>query len=221
MFRLLSVMIECVSSAIFVIPSVMIWQYKIAKQKNFYQLLVLFLFVFYMIAVFSVTGIPTVDALNTIDFGFNFIPFIGIINDTTEYLKNSILNIILFMPMGFLMPVLWKEYNSLKKIASSGLILSVSIELLQIFTFRLTDIDDIITNTTGAIIGYFIFKLISTHEFYHKIELKINKISSIKIKNESIMIILLAFLISFLLKPLVSNSLWEILLNSPLWEKIK
>ena len=221
MFRLLSIAIECISSAVFVIPAVLIWQYKIAKQKNFQQLLVLFLFVFYMIAVFSVTGIPTVDALNTIDFSFNLIPFIGIINDTTEYIKNSILNVILFMPMGFLLPVLWKEYDSLKKIASSGLILSLSIELLQIFTFRLTDIDDIITNTTGAIIGYFIFKLISSHEYYHKIELKINKISGIKIKKESIMIIILAFLISFLLKPLVSSILWIILLESPLWEKIK
>ncbi|MDE6087277.1 MAG: VanZ family protein [Oscillospiraceae bacterium] len=125
------------------------------------------------------------------------------------------------MPMGFFMPVLWKEYDSLKKIASLGLILSVSIELLQIFTFRLTDIDDIITNTTGAILGYLVFKFISAHEFYHKIELKINKISNIKIKNESIIMIILAFLISFLLKPLVSSILWTMLLESPLWEKIK
>ena len=221
MFRLLSIIIECISSVVFVIPAVWIWQSKIAKQKNFQQLLVLYLFVFYMIAVFSVTGIPTVDALHTIDFSFQLIPFIGILNDTTEYIKNSILNVILFMPMGFFMPVLWKEYDSLKKIASLGLILSVSIELLQIFTFRLTDIDDIITNTTGAILGYLVFKFISAHEFYHKIELKINKISNIKIKNESIIMIILAFLISFLLKPLVSSILWTMLLESPLWEKIK
>ena len=204
MFRLLSIIIECISSAVFVIPAVLLWQSKTAKQKNFHQLLLRFLFVFYMIAVFSVTGIPTIDALNTIDFSFNLIPLIGILNDTTEYLKNSILNVILFIPMGFLMPVLWKEYDSLKKTASSGLILSISIELLQIFTFRLTDMDDIITNTTGAIIGYFIFKQIYSNEFYNKIEHNINKISSIKIKNESIMMIILAFLISFLLKPFVS-----------------
>ncbi|MDE6004129.1 MAG: VanZ family protein, partial [Oscillospiraceae bacterium] len=127
MVRLLSIMIECISSVIFVIPVVLIWQYKIAKQKNFYKLLTLLVFVFYIIAVFSVTGIPTVSELNTIDFSFNFIPLISIMNDSIEYIKNAILNIILFMPMGFLLPMIWKEYNSLKKTAITGLILSILI----------------------------------------------------------------------------------------------
>ena len=217
MVRLLSIMIECISSVIFVIPVVLIWQYKIAKQKNFYKLLMLLVFVFYIIAVFSVTGIPTVSELNTIDFSFNFIPLISIMNDSIEYIKNAILNIILFMPMGFLLPVIWKEYDSLKKTAITGLILSIIIEILQIFTFRLTDIDDLITNTLGAILGYSIAKIILARVSY-----KISEISNDNtVKNESVIILIFAFLISFLLKPLVSNSLWEILLESSLWEKIK
>lgn len=217
MFRLLSIMIECFSSIIFVIPAVLIWQYKIARQKNFYKLLMLLVFVFYMIAVFSVTGIPTVTELNTIDFSFNFIPLISIMNDSVEYIKNSMLNIILFMPLGFLLPIIWKEYHSYKKTVMTGLILSIIIEILQIFTFRLTDIDDLITNTLGAILGYSIAKIILVRVSY-----KISKISNDNtVKNEAVIILILAFLISFLLKPLVSNLLWEILLESPLWEQIK
>ena len=217
MFRLLSIMIECISSAVFVIPAVLLWQYKIEKQKNFHKLLMLLIFLFYIIAICSVTGIPTVDTLNTIDFSINIIPFKEIINSPIEYIKNSILNIILFIPVGFLLPVIWKEYDSFKKTALTGLILSVIIEILQIFTFRLTDIDDIITNTLGTVLGYCIAKIILTFVSY-----KIVKISNDNaIKNESIIILMLAFLISFLLKPLVSNSLWEILLESSLWEQIR
>ncbi|MDE6004221.1 MAG: VanZ family protein, partial [Oscillospiraceae bacterium] len=94
---------------------------------------------------------------------------------------------------------------------------SILIEILQIFTFRLTDIDDLITNTLGAILGYSIAKIILARVSY-----KISEISNDNaVKNESVIILIFAFLISFLLKPLVSNSLWEILLESSLWEKIK
>lgn len=38
--------------------------------------------------------------------------------------------------------------------------MSLSIEILQLFTFRATDVDDLIMNTTGALVGYGIAKLI-------------------------------------------------------------
>ncbi|RHC44484.1 VanZ family protein [Hungatella hathewayi] len=41
-----------------------------------------------------------------------------------------------------------------------GLMTSLGIEILQIFTFRATDINDVITNVAGTMIGYLIGKLI-------------------------------------------------------------
>mgnify|MGYP000003310018 FL=1 len=48
----------------------------------------------------------------------------------------------------------------MKKMVLLGFLTSLSIEVLQIFTFRATDVDDLITNVTGTIIGYFISRVI-------------------------------------------------------------
>ncbi len=74
-----------------------------------------------------------------------------------HYIINEMLNIIMFIPLGFFLPIIWnEEFNSLKRTTIFSFGLSCIIEILQIFTFRLTDIDDLITNTIGAIIGYYI-----------------------------------------------------------------
>ena len=39
--------------------------------------------------------------------------------------------------------------------------MSLAIELLQILTYRATDINDLIANTVGAVLGYFVFRAIS------------------------------------------------------------
>lgn len=48
----------------------------------------------------------------------------------------------------------------MKKMVLLGFLTSLSIEVLQIFTFRATDVNDLITNVTGTIIGYFISRVI-------------------------------------------------------------
>lgn len=216
MIRLLSTGIECFSSMIFIIPVIITLQYALFKQHNFNKFIAVLIFGFYLMAVFSVTGIPTVYTLN-LDFGFNLIPLIDITNSPTAYIINTVLNIILFIPMGFLLPSIWKEYRSVKKTVFMGFALSVTIEVLQIFTFRLTDIDDLITNTIGTVLGYYIGKM-----FSFRMPLKIstnNKDTSMKY--EPVIVLAVIFLISFFLKPFVSNTIWDILLSSQLWENIK
>ena len=157
MLRLISIGIDCVASAIFVIPAVIIIQYAMLRQRSLKHFMAILIFAFYFMAVFSVVGIPTVGTFK-VDFGFNLIPLIDIVNSPLEYIKNTILNIILFVPLGFLTPAIWKNYRSVKIMFFMGLALSICIELLQIFTYRLTDIDDLITNTAGAVMGYYISK---------------------------------------------------------------
>ena len=119
--------------------------------------------------------------------------------------------------MGFLLPAIWKEYRPIKKTVLMGLLVSVIIELLQIFTFRLTDIDDLITNTLGTFLGYYCGKILS-FKLPFKMSANDEKIST---KCEPIIILITIFLIAFFLKPLVSNKIWDIVLSSPLWERIK
>lgn len=216
MIRLLSVMIECFSSIVFIVPAMLILQYVIFRQHSFNKFILVLIFAFYSISVFSVVGIPTVYTVR-IDLSFNLVPLIDIVNSPLEYIKNTILNIILFIPMGFLLPVIWREFRSIKKVIFMGLAVSLMIEVLQIFTFRLTDIDDLITNTLGTALGYYIAKVFS---FKLPLKIYIND-KNITVKYEPIVILAITFLIGFFLKPLVSNVIWDFVLSSTLWESIK
>lgn len=219
MVRLLSMGIEVFSAVIFVIPAVLILQYAVFKQKSFSKMAAVMVFMFYLIAVFSVVGIPTVTSWH-VNPTFNLIPLIDVVNSPLDYIRNTVLNIILFMPLGFLLPVIWKEYRSLRVVALAGLLLSVMIEVLQIFTFRLTDVDDLITNTTGAVLGFYVGKLCSFRLPFGLTENMENSENRYS-KYEPVIILAVAFLIGFCLKSFVSDVIWDKILLSPLWERIK
>lgn len=129
------------------------------RQKGFLQLLLFFLLGGYLAAVFSITGLPTVIHWN-FDPSFHWVPFVDIVSGPMGYLRNMVLNVILFVPMGFLLPVLWKGFRRGKDAVLAGFGVSVFIEVLQIFTFRATDMDDLIANTLGALLGWMAAKLI-------------------------------------------------------------
>ncbi|TKD68320.1 VanZ family protein [Pseudalkalibacillus hwajinpoensis] len=76
-------------------------------------------------------------------------------------LKNIIGNILLFMPLGFLIPLVSKKGNSGLIIAIIGFATSTLIELLQYFVAqRIFDIDDILLNALGAVVGYVAFRVV-------------------------------------------------------------
>ena len=70
MMRLLSIGIDCVSSAIFVIPALAILQCTIYRKWEFKPFCVKLIFAFYAIALFSVVGVPAVGTFQ-MDFGLN------------------------------------------------------------------------------------------------------------------------------------------------------
>ncbi len=83
------------------------------------------------------------------------------VNSPANYLENSILNVLLFVPAGFLAPLLWEEFRGFSKTALFGAGLSLAVETLQIFTLRLTDVDDLIMNTLGCMAGYGLARLVT------------------------------------------------------------
>ena len=67
-------------------------------------------------------------------------------------------NIVMFLPVGFFPPLLWRSWSGWK-VALLGCITSCTIEFVQFFIGRSTDIDDVILNTAGAAAGYGLFWL--------------------------------------------------------------
>ena len=65
------------------------------------------------------------------------------------------------MPCCFLLHLIVKKFDSFKRILLVNLGISLLIELSQLFNNRKTDIDDIILNVAGAIIGYIVYKLVT------------------------------------------------------------
>lgn len=207
MFRIFAIGIDVFSAAIILVPAFILLNITLFHEKSRSRQLLYMLFALYLSAIFSATGIPSI-ASPTVDPSFNLIPVIDIVNSPFEYLKNTLLNILLFVPLGFFLPLLWEEFQSLKCTVLCGFFLSLGIEILQIFTFRLTDIDDLITNTLGTLFGFFAAGL-----FLHITDGNFNKKDK-KSEQELMLIIVLVFLVCFMVSPFISDHFWALMYNT-------
>lgn len=80
-------------------------------------------------------------------------------DDLDYFITNTLLNIALFVPLGLLLPFVWKKANPAKTVLV-GFICTLVIEAVQPFARRNGDIDDVIFNTFGVLIGYLLYLLI-------------------------------------------------------------
>lgn len=123
------------------------------------RLLPLVIFAVYIAAVLNVTGAGTLyDFLRT---GFEYRPhqinLMPLVLDS--YPAQYTLNAIMFIPFGFLLPLIWPQVAKVGWTALYGLGFSLVIELSQLLNQRATDIDDLLMNTLGALIGFALFAL--------------------------------------------------------------
>lgn len=64
-------------------------------------------------------------------------------------------NIIMFIPLGFLLPKVFPKLSSLPRVLLTTAIIITIVEIIQLFTLvGSCDIDDLILNVIGAAIGY-------------------------------------------------------------------
>ena len=140
---------------------------KLKYKKSYVYLFFFTIFFIYLCNVLKYTQFPIIlDGEMKKDIGqnvwgyANFIPF----NPDYFAIKTSLLNILLTIPFGFGLPFISKV--SFKKIAVLGFLLGVFIEILQLiialmvgFTTRYVDVNDIIFNFSGVLLGYGVFKL--------------------------------------------------------------
>lgn len=108
----------------------------------------------YLCAVYVVVGLPDIRYIR-LDFNINLKPFAYMFS---AY-KSTLLNVLLFIPLGFFLTVLWKRFRNGFLTVLFGFAMSLIIELLQLFTFRATDVNDLMTNTFGTLVGWCIGRL--------------------------------------------------------------
>ena len=128
------------------------------KQKIIlYREMLALIFIIYVLCLFYVVTFGDVGWSNS-----NFIPFKEMFRysfGSNLFIKNVLGNIIMFVPYGFFV----SYYLDLKKPLSAFLLVllvSTSIETTQLLIGRVFDIDDIILNIVGGMIGFVIYKLL-------------------------------------------------------------
>lgn len=157
-------MLSTIYALLCIIVPCSLYQLIICKRQNKKQenkaihFVWVYIFLLYIYLTFSVAGIGSIWDIGHYDTiirleEINLLPF------QSEGIMTYVLNIIMFLPLGFLIPLIWKRYRNPLKIFMIGFGFSLSIELCQLFNRRNTDIDDLMMNTLGAVIGYFIWKL--------------------------------------------------------------
>lgn len=153
MYRIIFAGLDAVLAAVLLIPFFLILNWLLFH--SFRKSLLYYILSVYLCGVYSVVGLPSL-LHHTFDLNINLVPFLYMFSD----LDQSLLNVLLFIPLGFFLPVLCRSFRKLSRTFCFGFCFSALIELLQIFTFRATDINDLMTNTLGTLLGWVLGRLI-------------------------------------------------------------
>ena len=137
------------------------------KTFHLYEELFNLVFIIYLLVLFEL-----VTSQDLTGGGTNLVPFKEILRYnimSMSFIKQVVGNILLFVPLGYFV----SHYCKLKGIVGItivSLLSSVTIEITQHFIGRSVDIDDVILNVFGGIIGYLLYK------FMKKIEEKLPRV---------------------------------------------
>ena len=83
-------------------------------------------------------------------------------------------NILMMLPLGFMLPILFTKFKSIKYSAGAGFAFSLFIELSQYYSGRgLFEADDILHNTLGTVAGCIFYIIVSNLITYKEIKDKI------------------------------------------------
>ena len=196
MYRFYLAAVDLLPAAMLLIPVYWILNkiyFHNARKSIFY-----YLFSCYLSVVYVLVGLPNVTYIRP-ELNLNLLPIIGMIDDW----KNSVLNVLLFVPLGVMLPLLWNKFRTQKNTLLSGFGISLAIELLQILTFRATDVNDLITNTLGAYFGFLCAKaFLQKHSPAGKYE-----------THELVIVLCIVLLVMFFVYPFVSAALWDLILS--------
>lgn len=143
---------EAATAAILLIPSFALLNKYYFKDRYRSQLYLVFSI--YLATMYAAVGLPDITYYRYFPH-FNFKLFLYMFSAW----ESTLLNVMLFLPLGFFLPLLWQYFRSPLRTIGLGFLISLLIEFLQIFTYRATDVNDLITNTFGTIVGFLFGRL--------------------------------------------------------------
>lgn len=151
------------------------------RKKTFTDHFIFTVFYFYVVGVIVVTLFPIpfdkrliADRLNySGQLSHNIIPFYSIyqmMSNTPLYVSLRQIggNILLLFPLGFYISIVKYKYLKFHHSILIGAICATVIEITQMvistiigYNYRTADVDDLILNTIGCMLGYLSFKILS------------------------------------------------------------
>lgn len=134
--------------------------FKNKKEFIFYKEILALIFIIYVLCLFQVVTFEDPAVMNHSN---NLIPFKEILRydiGSRLFLKNVIGNLVMFVPYGIFISIFLK-LDSKWQALFLVMFASVTVEITQYSIGRVFDVDDIILNVSGGMIGYFIYYLIS------------------------------------------------------------
>jgi len=144
------------------------------KQNSFWQVILQSSFFVYVFMVLTLTGyfilfreltyngwwqkmLMRIERRDHVNFDLMEIFRIYKITD-----KQILGNFVMLLPLGIYLPLLYKKISGFIPVLLVSLLVAILIEVLQLATsYRSVDIDDVLLNTTGAVIGFILYKIIS------------------------------------------------------------
>ena len=103
------------------------------------------------------------DPMNIFPPRINLVPILYLFDYEVrrEALINVIGNTAMFLPLGIVWPCVFRQLDTPAKAISAGVGISLFIEILQLpFFDRVSDIDDLLLNSIGFILGYGIYLIV-------------------------------------------------------------
>lgn len=136
------------------------------RERSLLRMFVFYSFIYYMIHVIKFTLLPITFIPFRFPASVQLIPFYFVFDSIESgYIGSAYWqNFILLFPLGVFSPLLFRRLRNLKLTILTAFFVSTSIETIQLImrsigSNRTFNVDDIILNTSGAIIGYFVYKI--------------------------------------------------------------
>ena len=159
MENLLLELLDKLCGAIVSLPLVLIYLFIVDWERAKRRWGWLVLLTLYLNAMYIVVGVPGVQYI-VWDPTINLVPFQDF---SSSNILGMALNAVMFVPLGFLLPLIFERYRHLGRTLAAGFLTALTVELIQLFTFRATDVDDLIMNALGTLVGFLLAKLIFRH----------------------------------------------------------
>ena len=139
------------------------------KKTVLYEEILNLIFIIYLMCFFYVLTFEDVDWSTA-----NIVPFKEIFRfeiGSKMFIRNVLGNVLLFLPYGFYLSY-FAKLRRIRYVFVFSLFVSIIVEIIQYRIGRVFDIDDVILNLVGGLLGYLLYRL----AYYVLNETKIKKI---------------------------------------------